>query len=120
MINEHINNILSDELNENEVVRKFGKTEFSNLSSKQLYYNLDIILAIGYRVNSIRGIEFRKWANQYGRLSVLYTTKVHDRYIIIDNKDLYLVGGSIKDLGKKIFSIIEMDNSNISKLLNRL
>ncbi len=40
-INEHINNILSTELNENEVVRKFGKIEFSNLLSKQLDYKLD-------------------------------------------------------------------------------
>ena len=120
MINEHINNILSDELNENEVVRKFGKTEFSNLSSKQLYYNLDIILAIGYRVNSIRGIEFRKWANQYGRLSVLYTTKVHDRYIIIDNKDLYLVGGSIKDLGKKITTVVILENKFINTVLSSI
>ena len=63
-INEHINNILSDELNEKEVVRKFGKTEFSNSSSKKLYYNLDMILVIGYRVNSTRGTMFRKWASK--------------------------------------------------------
>ena len=59
-INEHIKNILSDELLENEVVRKFGKTEFSN--KNKLKYNLDMIIAIGYRVNSKRGIMFRKWA----------------------------------------------------------
>ena len=72
-------------------------------------------------INSkLLGSDIKTFNNQYGGLSALYTTKVHDRYIIIDNKDLYLVGGSIKDLGKKIFSIIEMDNSNISKLLNCL
>ena len=59
-INEHINNILSTELNEKEVVRKFGKTEFSNLLSKQLYYNLDMILAIGYRVKSKRVMLFSR------------------------------------------------------------
>ena len=45
-------------------MRKFGKTELSNVNTKPIYYyNLDMILAIGYRVNSKRGIQFRIWAN---------------------------------------------------------
>ena len=63
-INEHIKNILKYELDENVVVRKFGKTELSTITTKPInYYNLDMILAIGYRVNSKRGTQFRKWAN---------------------------------------------------------
>ena len=42
---------------------------------------------------------------QYGSLDVRYTTNVHDRYIIIDQRKLYHLGHSIKDLGKKIFTI---------------
>ena len=62
-INEHINNILIEELDEFEVCRKFGKTELSSIKTKpMLYYNLDMIISIGYRVNSKRGIAFRKWA----------------------------------------------------------
>ena len=62
-INEHINNILIEELDEFEVCRKFGKTELSTIKTKPiLYYNLDMIISIGYRVNSKRGIAFRKWA----------------------------------------------------------
>jgi hypothetical protein len=60
-INEHINNILVDELDEREV-SKFGKTEFGNRPIT--YYNLDMVLSVGYRVNSKRGTEFRKWANK--------------------------------------------------------
>ena len=60
-INEHIKNILEEELDENEVVRKFGKTEFN--SKRKKCYSLDLILAVGYRVNSKRGILFRKWAS---------------------------------------------------------
>ena len=60
-ISEHINNILVDELDEREV-SKFGKTEFAG--KPVTYYNLDMVLSVGYRVNSKRDIEFRKWANK--------------------------------------------------------
>ena len=58
--------------------------------------------------------------NQYGSLNVKYTTNVHDRYIIIDQRKLYHLGHSIKDLGKKIFSISESDNNLISVLLSNI
>ena len=58
--------------------------------------------------------------NQYGGLDVRYTTNVHDRYIIIDQNKLYHLGHSIKDLGKKIFSISELDNNLISVLLSNI
>ena len=62
-INEHIKNIMKEELDEFAVSRKFGKTELSTIKTKPItYYNLDVILAVGYRVNSKRGILFRKWA----------------------------------------------------------
>jgi hypothetical protein len=57
---------------------------------------------------------------QYKNLNIRYTNKVHDRYIIIDNKKLYHLGASIKDLGKKIFSISESDSNLISKLLSNI
>ena len=61
-INEHIKKILkSSELYEKDCVRKFGKTEFT--TKPTFYYNLDMILAVGYRVDSERGILFRRWAN---------------------------------------------------------
>lgn len=56
--------------------------------------------------------------SQYGGLTIKHTTNVHDRYIVIDRKKLYHLGHSIKDLGKKIFSISESDNRLIDKLLN--
>ncbi|MBR6288286.1 MAG: virulence RhuM family protein [Acholeplasmatales bacterium] len=64
-INKHIRNILKNELDETQVMRKFGKAELSNIVTKPIYYyNLNMILAIGYRVNSKNGIEFRRWANR--------------------------------------------------------
>ena len=72
-------------------------------------------------INSkILGTDINSFNNQYGGLSVLYTTKVHDRYIIIDQKKLYHIGHSIKDLGKKIFSISESDSNLINELVSNI
>lgn len=61
-INEHIKNIYAEkELSEESTFRKFGNTELSTKPTN--YYNLDMIIAIGYRVKSTRGTQFRIWAN---------------------------------------------------------
>jgi len=64
-INEHLQNIFAEEeLVEDEVRIKFGISEFNKDHKKPTYYyNLDAILAVGYRVKSPRGIHFRKWAS---------------------------------------------------------
>ena len=60
-INEHIKNIYKEEeLLENNTMTKFGNSEFSDKPTN--YYNLDMIISVGYRVNSKQGIIFRKWA----------------------------------------------------------
>lgn len=60
-INEHIKNIYKEnELDENETMTKFGNSEFSDKPTN--YYNLDMIISVGYTVKSQQGITFRKWA----------------------------------------------------------
>ena len=66
------------------------------------------------------GRDINTFNNQYGLLEVIYTTKVHDRYIIIDQNKLYHLGHSIKDLGNKIFSISELDSALIRVLISNL
>ena len=62
-INEHIKNIFKEgELVEEHVMRKFGNSEFSTKPTH--YYNLDVIISVGYRVKSLRGTQFRIWATQ--------------------------------------------------------
>ncbi len=62
-INEHIKNIFADgELAESAVVKKFGISEFQQKASN--YYNLDVIISVGYRVRSQQGTQFRIWATQ--------------------------------------------------------
>src|SRR3989344_5320805 len=62
-INEHIQNIYDEkELILDETMRKFGISEFSTKPTN--YYNLDVIISVGYRVKSPRGTQFRIWATQ--------------------------------------------------------
>lgn len=63
-VTEHIQNILTDgELDENSVCRNFRRTAKDGKDYSVLHYNLDMILAVGFRVRSPRGTQFRRWAN---------------------------------------------------------
>ena len=62
-INEHILNIFKEgELVEEDSVRKIGNSDFSTKPTN--YYNLDVIISVGYRVKSKQGTQFRIWATQ--------------------------------------------------------
>ena len=62
-INEHIKNIYAeDELKECDSMRKFGISGFSTKPTN--FYNLDVIISVGYRVKSQQGTQFRIWATQ--------------------------------------------------------
>jgi len=114
-IGKHINNALNEEL-----------AEFSTAADGKVYqmeyYNLDVILSVGYRVKSSRGIQFRVWANsvlklqlditrhnsQYEPINIKTSNVFHDRFLIIDNV-VYHIGASLKDLGKKLFAFSKME-----------
>lgn len=70
VISRHIKNILEEELLNQEVVAKFATTTAHGAIKGKMqthmvdYYNLDVIISVGYRVKSKNGIAFRKWANQ--------------------------------------------------------
>ena len=64
-VGKHINNIFADgELEQDAVVAKFATTASDGKTYQMEYYNLDIIISVGYRVNSKRGVQFRQWATQ--------------------------------------------------------
>jgi len=64
-IGQHISNILSDkELNDYSVVKNYFTTAAEGKNYKVTFYSLSMILAIGFRVRSKRGTQFRVWANQ--------------------------------------------------------
>ena len=53
---------------------------------------------------------------QYPKLSIRYSEKFHDRFLIIDDKELYLIGASLKDLGRKCFAFTKLDPGDISRI----
>ena len=62
-INEHILNIYKEgELSEADTVRKIGISDFSTKPTN--FYNLDVVISVGYRVHSVQGTRFRQWATQ--------------------------------------------------------
>jgi len=64
-VNEHLKNIFeSGELDENSVIRNFRITADDGKNYETKHYNLDTILAVGYRVRSDRGTQFRQWATE--------------------------------------------------------
>jgi hypothetical protein len=63
-IGKHINNALKEELENEAVVAKFATTATDGKTYQVEYYNLDMILSVGYRVKSKQGIKFRKWSNK--------------------------------------------------------
>lgn len=186
-ISEHLKNIYkSEELIQSSTVRNFRtvRQEGNRQITRNLeYYNLDVIISVGYRVNTKRGVQFRQWANkilkehilrgysisqrletlektvasqdentllmlskrttgvdatiytqritpqlqldltrhnnQYPPINIRTYRQAHDRFLIIDQSDVYHIGASLKDLGKKLFAFSKMDipASILTKLL---
>ena len=154
-ISLHINNIFREkELGKNSVVKDYLTTAADGKKYRTQYYNLDVIISVGYRVKSQRGTQFRIWATgilkdyllrgyalnnrlanivgqlelnvaqaqhnkQYEPIDLCIFTKSHDRFLIIDN-DVYHIGASIKDLGKRWFAFCKMQlqaDEMITKLI---
>jgi len=95
-----------------------GRTILDRLTSKK--QNVNVIIYTDKSKSKITINDINFFNNQYGNLSIRYTKKVHDRYIIIDQIKLYHLGHSIKDLGMKIFSISESDSNIIPELLKNI
>ena len=72
------------------------------------------------RGNKLAASDITKFNAQYGGLSVKTSTAFHDRFLITDDKELYLIGASLKDLGKKCFGFTSLDKSNIPDILAKI
>ena len=79
-IGKHINNALREEV-DRSVVAKFATTAADGKTYQMEYYNLDMIISVGYRVKSYRGVEFRRWANHVLRQYILQGYAVNERRI---------------------------------------
>lgn len=82
--------------------------------------NKDVEVIILTSQNSnISKLDINKFNKQYPALKVAKTDKFHDRFIVIDNKDLYHCGASLKDLGKKCFAISRMEDKDYIEIINK-
>ena len=70
--------------------------------------------------NKLTAQDIQKFNAQYPTLTVNHTTKMHDRFLIIDKQNLYHIGASLKDLGKKCFAFEVLDSSLIPLLLQNV
>ena len=128
-IRKHINNALKEELNEDEVVAKFANTTIhgaiKNKTQKHLidYYNLDMIISVGYRVKSKNGIIFRKWANKVLKEYLLKGYAVNQKRLEYLEKTVKLIdiAGRIDEelKGNEAKDLIRVIN-NYSHALNLL
>ena len=64
-------------------------------------------------------LDFEKYSKQYNNITLKTFKNSHDRFLIIDKKEIYHIGASLKDLGKKWFAFSKM-NLEISELLEKL
>ena len=86
-IGKHINNALREELADQVVVAKFATTtphgaiEGKTQTHMVDFYNLDVIISVGYRVKSKRGVEFRRWANPVLKQYILQGYAINDNRI---------------------------------------
>ena len=116
VIGRHIKNIFKEgELEESLVCAKFAHTKdygrrvgFTQTKDSS-YYNLDVIISVGYRVKSIRGTQFRQWANRVLKEHLLKGYSINHRLLELENRmdnRFYSQQRQIDELADKVDLII--------------
>ena len=108
-ISLHVNNCFREkELDKNSVVKDFLTTASDGKQYKTKFYNLDVIISVGYRVKSKRGVEFRKWANSVLKQYILQGYAVNNHRITQLGEVIKIMKRTEDSLdGKQILSVIE-------------
>ena len=112
--------IKSDEIIEKSRKRKEDftrnrKVTLDILSKKNI--NVTVLLIMDKNKSKLTKTDIDKFNSEYPSLEIKYTNIFHDRFIILDKKELYHLGASLKDLGKKVFGITKIDDINYLNLL---
>ncbi|MBR4820871.1 virulence RhuM family protein [bacterium] len=93
-------------------------TTLEMLAKKEKSVQLKIITS--KKGNNLAKSDIQRFQEQYGNLEIVENEAFHDRFIIIDEKELYVSGASLKDLGKKCFAFNKLDSKEIPKLKERI
>jgi len=91
------------------------KVTLDILSKKKV--NTTILLITDKNKSRLTKTDIDKFNSEYPKLNIKYTNTFHDRFIIIDDKELYHLGASLKDLGKKVFGISIIEDEEYIKTL---
>ena len=95
------------------------KVTLDILSKKKV--NVMVLLITDENKSKLINTDINKFNGEYPTLKVKYTNIFHDRFIIVDNKELYHLGASLKDLGKKVFGITKIeDKYYLKNLMERI
>ena len=115
VISRHINNVFA----ENELVKE-GNLHFLQIASSDrpvAFYSLDVIISVGYRVKSQRGVEFRRWANTVLKQYILKGYAVNDNRIKQLGEVIRIMKRTQNDLdSKQVLSVIEKYSSALDLL----
>ena len=114
-IRKHINNVFE----EKELVKENNTQKMRVVGVKQLvpFYNLDVVISVGYRVKSNRGVEFRRWANSVLRQYILQGYAVNQKRIQQLGEVIRLMKRTENDLdSKQVLSVIERYNTALDLL----
>ena len=122
-IGKHINNALKEDLEGQVVVAKFATTtphgaiEGKTQTHMTEYYNLDVIISVGYRVKSKRGVEFRRWANSVLKQYILKGYAVNDNRIRQLGEVIRIMKRTENELdSRQVLSVIEKYSSALDLL----
>ena len=120
-VNRHIRNIYkTEELDENRTCAKIAQVQKEGkrtIKRSIKYYNLDVIIAVGYRVNSKQGTEFRIWANQLLREYLIKGFTINQEKLEKQNKQLLELKETVKILSN-VVSDKELSNDESKGLLD--
>ena len=105
-INEHIQTVFkTGELDEKATIREFRivQTEGTRTVTRNIdHFNLDMIISVGYRVNSIRGTQFRQWATQRLKDYLIEGVAVNEKRLARKNKEIQFLQDGIRILSRAI------------------
>ena len=111
-ISRHIKNIFSEgELERHSVVAKFATTASDNKTYRVDYYNLDVIISVGYRVKSPRGVLFRKWATNILKQYLTAGFAINEKRLAVLNKTVQIqsniIGGLVGIDAEDVLKVVQ-------------
>ncbi|MCF8422274.1 MAG: virulence protein RhuM/Fic/DOC family protein, partial [Chitinophagaceae bacterium] len=119
-ISEHIKYIFeSEELAENSTVRNFRTVQMEGkraVNRDIIHYNLDVIISVGYRVNSKRGVQFRQWANQKLKDYLVKGYAINESRLAQKNQEIQFLHDGIRIMSR---AIEEVTNDEAYKWLDK-